>query len=58
MVWIDFDFDLEPLALDPFFETESEEALDFFFDFEVLVVDGLLVVVFFGLGSRAEANEG
>jgi hypothetical protein len=58
MVWIDFDFDLEPLALDHFLETEREEALDFFFDFEVSEVTALFVVVFLGLELRAESNDG
>jgi hypothetical protein len=54
-VWIGFDFD--PLFVEDFFETEHEE-LFVFFDFGILEVDGLLVVVFFGFGLRAEANEG
>ena len=58
MVWIDFDFDFEPLALALFFETKGEEALDFFFDLEVLEVKVLFAVVFLGLGLRAEAKDG
>jgi hypothetical protein len=54
-VWIGFDFD--PLFVEDFFETEDEE-LFVFFDFGILEVDGLLVVVFFGFGLRAEENEG
>jgi hypothetical protein len=56
MVWIDFGFD--DLALDPFLETEREEALDFFFDFEVLEVAALFVVVFLGSELRVESNVG
>jgi hypothetical protein len=58
MVWIDFDFDFEALALELFFETEGKEVLDFFFDFEILEVEGLFAVVFFGFGLGAESNEG
>jgi hypothetical protein len=57
MVWIGFDLDFDPLFVEDFFETEHEE-LFVFFDFGILEVDGLLVVVFFGFGLRAEANEG
>ena len=58
MVWIDFDFDFEPLALKLFFETEGEEVLDFFFDFEILEVEVFFAVVFLRLELRAEANDG
>jgi hypothetical protein len=57
MVWIDCDLDFEALVFDIFFETEDEEAL-VFFDFGVLNGEGLLAVVFFGLGLRAEENDG
>ena len=55
-MWIDFDFD--GLAFVDFFEIEGEEVLDFFFDFGVLEVEVLFVVVFFGFGLRTDANEG
>jgi hypothetical protein len=56
MVWIDFGFD--DLALDPFLETESEEVLDFFFDFVVLEVAAFFVEVFLGSELSVESNVG
>jgi hypothetical protein len=57
MVWIGFDFDFDPFVVADFFETEDEEPF-VFFDFGILEVEGLLAVVFFGFGLRAEENEG
>ena len=55
-MWIDFDF--EGLAFVDFLEVVDDDVLLFFFDFRVLEIWGLLAVVFFGFGLRAEANEG
>jgi hypothetical protein len=57
MVWIDFDLEFDPFFFEVFFETEDEELL-VFFDFGVLNEEGLLAVAFFGLGLRAEENDG
>ena len=55
-MWIDFDF--EGLAFVDFLEVVDDYVLLFFFDFGVLESWGLLAVVFFGFGLRAESNEG
>ena len=55
-MWIDFDLEFDPFFFEVFFETEDEELL-VFFDFGVNE-EGLLAVAFFGLGLRAEENDG